>query len=401
MLWNTFVMALREIRRNTMRSLLTMLGVVIGVGAVIALVTIGQGATAKVTAEVGKLGDNLLIVQSSSRRRGGEWVQGAPLTLADVAAIEREVSAVSAIAPSSSSGVLVVSGNRNWRTSITGSTRAYFEVRGHELASGRFFSASEERGGSAVCVIGMTPKKELFGVAEPLGSVVRLDRVSCEVIGVLKSKGESSLGSDQDDLVVMPLRAFQRRISGTRDIGVVFVSVAAGKSTTATKTQIEGLMRQRRRIAEGAEDNFRVRDMKEIADTLAGITGALTALLGAIAAVSLLVGGIGIMNIMLVSVTERTREIGIRMAIGARGSEVLMQFLVEAVVLSTLGGLLGTAIGLAGSYAATSAMSMPFVVRPDVVVIAFLFSAFVGVCFGYLPARKAARLNPIEALRHE
>lgn len=336
-----------------------------------------------------------------SSQRGGSSIPAPPLTSKDAEAIARDVSGVARVAPASATSALVVVGNRNWRTTINGSNNDYFAVRAFELSSGRTFTDAEVVGGRPVCVIGTTVKKELFGAADPLGAPIRIDRVTCEVIGVLESKGTSSFGQDQDDFMVMPLRAFQRRVSGNRDIATIFVSAEEGRSTTVVKTQIEGLMRQRRGRGADGEDNFRVRDLQEVAETVASATGVLTALLGAIAAVSLLVGGIGIMNIMLVSVTERTREIGIRMAIGARGHEVLLQFLVEAVVLSTLGGMLGMGIGLGGSYAATSALGMPFIVLPEIVVVAFLFSALVGVSFGYLPARKAARLNPIEALRHE
>jgi putative ABC transport system permease protein len=269
------------------------------------------------------------------------------------------------------------------------------------VAEGRSFSAAELVGGKPACIIGATVRSELFGARDPLGAQIRVGRLTCQLVGVLKAKGQSSIGTDQDDLVVMPLSTFQRRVTGNRDVSTIFVSARDGRPTILVKSQIESLMRQRRRIQPGAADDFRVRDMKEISETVRSATGVLTALLGAIAAVSLLVGGIGIMNIMLVSVTERTREIGIRLAIGARGFEVMLQFLVEAVVLSTLGGVIGTGLGLVGSILATRAMGMPFILIPEIIVVAFVFSAIVGVCFGFLPARKAARLNPIDALRHE
>ncbi|HZO14861.1 MAG TPA: ABC transporter permease, partial [Polyangiaceae bacterium] len=373
----------------------------IGVGAVIALVTIGQATTQKVTADIGKLGNNLLTVSVGANRRGGGSVSAPPFTMEDVEAIEREVTGIAALAPAAGSSALIVYGNRNWRSQISGTTNEYFMVRGYSFSAGRSFSEEDLAGGRPVCIIGATTKQELFGGTEALGEQVRIDKLSCEVIGVLVAKGQAGFGQDQDDLVVMPLKTFQRRVSGNRDIASIFVSAAEGRSTAAVKAQLESLMRQRRRIGRGAEDNFSVRDMKEIAETVASTAGALTALLGAIAAVSLLVGGIGIMNIMLVSVTERTREIGIRMAIGARGREVLLQFLVEAVMLSTIGGTIGMLLGLGGSYVTVRYLDTPFVIVPEVVIVAFLFSAMVGVCFGYLPARKAARLNPIEALRHE
>jgi putative ABC transport system permease protein len=402
MLWSILHMSLREIRRNTMRSFLTMLGVVIGVGAVIAMVSIGQGATASVTERISALGDNLLILSPGADRHHGAPSSGTtPFEMSDVAAIRKQISGLKAIAPTSAKAIVAVYGNTNWRTQIYGSTPAFFEVRNYTIAQGRLLNAADESGAASVCVIGETTRKELFGRESAIGAAIRLGRTPCTVIGVLTAKGSSAMGSDQDDLIVMPLTAVQRRIVGNRDIPTVFVSVTSKNDTSRVKAQIESLLRERRHVAPGAEDDFNVRDMQEIVDTVSQTTGALTALLGAIAAVSLLVGGIGIMNIMLVSVTERTREIGIRLAIGALGNEVLLQFLVEAIVLSTLGGVIGVVLGTIGAYAATHSMGLPFVVSPGLTILAFVFSALVGVLFGYLPARKAARLNPIDALRHE
>ncbi len=397
----TLRMALKEIRRNALRSFLTMLGVVIGVGAVIALVSLGRAATVQVTAEIGKLGKNLLTVSPGVFRRGGQGQTAPPLEIADAEAIVREIPGVGAVSPTAGRSALVVFGNENWRSTVTGADAAYVEIRGYEVAAGRLFNESEASGARAACVIGATVKKELFGRGDAVGAQVRVERVACEVVGVLAEKGQSGMGMDQDDVVVMPLSAFHRRLAGNTDVGAIFVSAAEGRSTTLVKDQLERLMRQRRGIRPGAEDNFSVRDMREIAQAMASATGVLTALLGAIAAVSLLVGGIGIMNIMLVSVTERTREIGLRLAIGALSREVQLQFLTEAVVLSTLGGLVGIVLGLLGSFLGGKAMGMPFVLVPEVLVLAFGFSALVGVVFGFLPARKAARLDPIEALRHE
>jgi putative ABC transport system permease protein len=397
----TLVMALREIRRNTLRSFLTMLGIVIGVGSVIALVTIGEGATARVTADIGKLGDKLLIVSVGGMRRSGGFSAAQGFSKEDVAAIENEVLGAERVAPTVSRGALAIWGNRNWNTNATGTTNEYLDVRAYTLASGRRLTDGEIAAGQPVCLLGASVRKELFGIEDPLGASIRVDKVSCEVVGVLSAKGQSGMGQDQDDVVLMPLRTVQRRLVGNNDISTIYVSAGARSSTARVKQQIEELLRQRRKTTEGAEDNFNVRDMQEIAEAMTSATGTLTALLGAIAAVSLLVGGIGIMNIMLVNVTERTREIGIRLAIGALAREVLLQFLVEAVVLSMLGGLIGISIGLLGSYAAARSLGVPFVVVPNILMLAFGFSALIGVLFGYLPAHKAARLNPIEALRHE
>jgi putative ABC transport system permease protein len=400
-LGSTVLMALREIRRNTLRSVLTMLGIVIGVAAVIALVTLGRGASQKVTSEVSSMGVNMLTIMPGAQRRGPANVTAAPLTLEDVKALARDVSVLSAVAPTSSRGVLAVYANRSWNTSIMGTTNEYFAVRNTQVESGRIFADVELSGGQPVCVIGNTVRRELFGADSPLGASIRLGKVTCLVIGLTRAKGQSTFGMDMDDYVLMPLAAFQRRISGNRDVSAIAVSVVDESQTNRAKQQIASLLRERRRVADGQVDDFTVHDTREIVQTLQTITGVLTALLGAVAAVSLVVGGIGIMNIMLVSVTERTREIGIRLAIGARTYEVMLQFLVEAIVLCVLGGILGMVLGLGGSYFAGQAMGVPFTFLPEVVVIAVLFSGVVGIAFGFLPARKAARLNPIEALRHE
>ena len=365
MWWSTLVMSLRELRRNKMRSALTMLGIIIGVGAVIALVTLGESATLKITSDISSLGRNMLVVQQGASGRRGPRALADPLTVADAEAIQDELGGVDITAPAGSSSELVVYKNLNWRSQVVGTTAAYFRVRDYRLSRGRAFTRSEVAGGRSACVIGDTVRQELFGPSDPLGASVRIGRVSCEVIGVLASKGQSTVGSDQDDVVLMPLTAFQRRIASSKDVPIIFVSAKDGRSTTVVKSQLEALMRQRRRIKPGDEDDFRVKDLKEYVELARTTTGVLTALLGAIAAVSLLVGGIGIMNIMLVSVTERTREIGIRLAIGARGREVLLQFLVEAIVISTIGGTVGMGLGLFGSWAATRGLELPFVVLPE------------------------------------
>jgi putative ABC transport system permease protein len=290
---------------------------------------------------------------------------------------------------------------RNWSTSVTGTTNAYFKAGNWRLTSGRTFMEAEERAGKAVCVIGETVRRELFGSGNPVGDSIRIKQFSCEVIGVLASKGQSAMGRDQDDTIVMPLRTVQRRLTGRQDVDAMLVSVKDGVSTVRAMEGIKTLMRERRKIADGEDDNFNVLDTKQIAEALTGTTRILTTLLGAVAAVSLLVGGIGIMNIMLVSVTERTREIGIRLAIGALEGEVLLQFLIEAVVLASLGGLLGIALAVGASAALAKVLKVPFLFNPGINTLSFLFSAGIGVIFGYFPARRAAHLDPIEALRHE
>jgi len=401
MIWNTLLLALREIRRNIMRSFLTILGIVIGVAAVIIMVTIGGGATVQVTNQIASLGSNLLMVTPGQRMGMGQRSAASAFSIADVETINRDIASIAAVAPSASKAATVVFGNENWNTRITGTTNEYFMAGNWRLNSGRIFSDSELRAGKAVCVIGETVRRELFGGQDPLGQKIRLAKISCQVIGLLQTKGQSTMGSDQDDLVVLPLRTFQRRIAGNQDINLIMVSVKDGASTQKVEQDISRLLRERRHISAIEEDNFSVTDMREIARMLSGTTQVLTMLMGAVAAVSLLVGGIGIMNIMLVSVTERTREIGIRLAIGALEREVLMQFLVEAVVLSSLGGIIGILLAIAGSVALADLMQVPYVFDAKIIFIAFIFSAAVGVIFGYFPARKAAHLDPIDALRHE
>jgi putative ABC transport system permease protein len=384
-----------------MRSFLTILGIVIGVAAVITMVTVGRGATAQVTAQLASLGSNLLMIRPG-QRMGPESSSGAkPFDLHDATAIATEVGALSAVAPVSSKGLTAIYGNANWSTNVTGTTNEYFKAGNWVLARGRQFTQGELRAGKAVCIIGATVRKELFGGQDPLDSTIRLHKLSCHVVGLLASKGQTAMGTDQDDRIIVPLRTMQRRIAGNQDVHLILVSAQDGVATEHVKQDIERLLRERRHIAANEDDDFSVLDTKQIADMLTGTTQVLTMLLGAVAAVSLLVGGIGIMNIMLVSVTERIREIGIRLAIGALEHEVLWQFLVEAVVLSSLGGLFGIALALAASVGLADLMQVPFIFHPGIMAIAFVFSAAVGVLFGYFPARRAARLDPIDALRHE
>ncbi len=400
MIREALVLALRAIRRNVLRSSLTTLGIVIGVAAVIVMVTLGAGATAQVTENIASLGSNLLMIMPG-QQGGPAQSTVTPFTLADADAIARDIAGVAAVAPLSSKSVTAIAGNANWTTQVTGSTNALFGVRNWSFSAGRPFTDAEVRAGSAVCVIGATLRTKLFGGSDPVGSKIRLQNLSCQVIGVLTAKGQAAMGPDQDDVVVLPIRALQRRVTGNENVSLIQVSVEEGVSTTAVAGDITRLMRTRRHLAATEQDDFRVNDMTQISSMLTGTTETLTALLSAVAAVSLLVGGIGIMNIMLVSVTERTREIGIRLAVGAMETEVLLQFLVEAVALSSFGGFLGIALAMITSYVLAARLAVPFVVDPTTVGVAFLFSSAVGMFFGYFPARKAARLDPIEALRHE
>jgi putative ABC transport system permease protein len=401
MFWNTLLLALRELRRNVMRSILTILGIVIGVAAVIIMVTIGSGATLQVGQQIASMGSNLLMVTPGKRLGPGQSSSSVPFKQSDAEAIAKEVNSIKAIAPVSFQSVKAIFSNQNWSTQVTGTDNSYITVTNRSIKSGRQFTDSEARSGAAVCIVGETVVNKLFGGQDALGENIRLEKVSCEIIGILKGKGQSTMGTDQDDIVIIPLSTFQRRIAGNQDVSMLQISVQDGVSTEKVRKNIEQLLRVRRHLSPSDDDNFNVMDMKEIASMLTGTTQMMTALLSAVAAVSLLVGGIGIMNIMLVSVTERTREIGIRLAIGAFEREVLMQFLVEAVVLSSFGGLIGIVLALAASVWLASVLRVPFVFNAGIVIVAFLFSAAVGVIFGYFPAMKAARLDPIEALRHE
>jgi len=401
MLWQAVRLARQAILRNALRSFLTVLGVVIGVAAVIAMVTIGNGATAKVTADLAKLGSNLLFVRPGQFGPGRASTDARPFSSRDIGALRDQLRRVQAVVPVAQKSVTAIHGSQSRNTVLSGTDNSYFLALDWDLAAGRQFLDGEIRAGRAACIIGETVRQELFGGSTAIGRDIRVNKVSCEVIGVLAAKGQSSFGTDQDDLVITPLRMLHRRIAGNADIGTIFVSAEADADTGKVQADVERLLRERRNVSAGREDDFSVRDMKQLIETQTAATAVLTGLLGAVAGVSLLVGGIGIMNIMLVSVTERTREIGIRLAIGALESQVLLQFLVEAVMLSLFGGTAGIVLGLGLAGAVTGALKVPFAVDPAIIVVAFMFSAAVGVVFGYFPARRAARLDPIEALRRE
>ena len=401
MFGNTILLALRSIRRNLLRSFLTILGIVIGVSAVITMVTLGNGATLAVQTQIQGLGTNLLQIRAGQRM--GPGTTAAPAFKdRDANAIAQQIGGIAAVAPAARSGTPLVANGRNWSSSVIGSTNAWLQTGNWKLEQGRVFTPEELRAGAAVCIIGSTLHRELFqNSPDILGQHLRVKAFSCEIIGLLGSKGQGAFGNDQDDMVLIPLKTLQRRVTGNTRVNTLLVSMAEDSDPERVKSSLRDLLRDLRKLAPMDEDNFNVLDTKQLADTMAGTTKVMTTLLGAVAAVSLLVGGIGIMNIMLVSVTERTREIGLRLAIGALEREVLLQFLIEAVVLAALGGLIGIAIAAVASVTLAQLMQVPFVFNPTVNLLSFVFSAAIGVVFGYFPARRAAQLDPIEALRHE
>jgi putative ABC transport system permease protein len=401
MLLNTLMLALRSIRRNLMRSFLTILGIVIGVSAVITMVTLGNGATLAVQNQISGLGTNLLQVRPGQRMGPGGGGNAVAFKESDADAIATQIGGIAAVAPEARTNSTLVAYGRNWSSSVIGSTNDWLTTGNWKLVSGREFSNDELRGGAAVCLIGETVRRELFGAQAALGAQLRVKQISCEIVGLLASKGQGAFGNDQDDVVLVPLKTLQRRITGNTRVNTLLVSMQDGSDATRVTAGITQLLRERRKLASTDEDNFNVLDTKQLADTLSGTTKVMTMLLGAVAAVSLLVGGIGIMNIMLVSVTERTREIGLRLAIGALEREVLLQFLIEAVVLAALGGLVGIVLATGASIGLAALMEVPYTFNLAVNVLSFVFSAVIGVVFGYFPARRAARLDPIEALRHE
>jgi putative ABC transport system permease protein len=402
MFGTTLILALREIRRHLLRTFLTTLGIIIGVAAVVTMVTLGNGATASVSAQITNLGSNLLTVRPGQGfGRGGGGPPPQPFELDDVDAVRDQIGGVIAVAPQTSSSVTAIYEAQNWSTTVAGTTNDYFAASNLQLAAGRFFNDAELESGKSVCVIGNTVKTNLFKDTDPVGKQFRLKNISCEVIGVLTVRGQAGFGPDQDDQVVAPIKMVMRRLTGNRDVRAFQVAVDKNYDTKAVSSSITSLLRERRKIEAGGDDDFNIFDSKQLSDTLSSTTRTLTALLGTVAAVSLIVGGIGIMNIMLVSVTERTREIGIRLAIGAVQREVLMQFLVEAVALSCLGGIVGLILALLATLGLSYGLDIPFSFDWQVNVLAFAFSAAIGVIFGYFPARRAASLNPIDALRHE
>jgi putative ABC transport system permease protein len=400
----TFHVAYRALRRNKMRSVLTALGIIIGVGAVIAMVGIGNGAKAQVEAQIASLGQNVILIFSGSTTSSGirtGWGGAGTLKIEDAEAIRREVPSIIGVSEEVVSTTQVAAGNQNWFTRIYGESADYFDIRQWPLADGAPFTAQDVRSANKVCVIGRTTATQIYGNENPIGQILRIKNVPFTITGVLTPKGLSPQGVDQDDIVVMPYTSAMKRVIGGTTLRNINVQIGDPAQIPAAQQQIINLLRQRHNIRPGRDDDFTVRTQQEIAEAATATSKVMTVLLGAIAGVSLLVGGIGIMNIMLVSVTERTREIGVRMAVGARGNDILTQFLIEAVTLSSVGGVIGIVCGIAASKTLSIYAHWPTLISISSIAIAFLFSAAVGVFFGFYPARQAAALDPIEALRYE
>ena len=402
MFGTTLSLALRSIRRHLLRSFLTILGIVIGVGAVVTMVTLGKATTAAVQQSISALGTNILQIRPGQGfGRGGGGPRPPDFKPEDVEAIGNQIAGVTAVAPQAQATATAIYEGANWSTTINGTTSAYFQVQPWPLAAGRIFSPVEEAAGKAVCIIGNTVRTNLFRGGDAVGLRMRIGAISCDVVGILSARGQAGFGGDQDDVVIMPIKAVQRRFTGSRDIRLMLVGVDQKFSTATVQASITDLLRERRTITAGKEDDFNIFDTKQISDTLTGTTTLLTGIVAAVAGISLVVGGIGIMNIMLVSVTERTREIGIRLAIGAVAREVLMQFLVEAIALSCLGGVIGLIVAQAAIAIIAPLIKVQWLFVPEINIFAFAISAVIGVVFGYFPARRAAAMNPIDALRHE
>jgi putative ABC transport system permease protein len=403
-LFATLRIAARALRRNLMRTILTMLGIIIGVGAVIGAVSLTNGAKAQIEDQIASMGRNVILIWSGSFNRGGVhsgWGGAGTLTMEDAEAMQREIPGVVAVSPEVRSGAQVAAGDENWGTSILGEAPEYFDIRQWPVVEGAAFGEQDVRSANKVAVIGKTIADQLYPGEDPIGKIMRIRNVPFIVVGMLRPKGLSVQGNDQDDLVIIPYTSAMKRIQRVTNLRAIIVQAASPDYVTPVQQQIVGLLRQRHRIMQARDDDFTVRTQEEIAEMATAQSNTMTVLLGGVAMVSLVVGGIGIMNIMLVSVTERTREIGIRMAIGARGRDILLQFLTEAVALSLTGGLLGIALGVAAAKGLAAHWNFPTLIPPTWVAYAFLFSAVVGIFFGFYPARKASRLDPIDALRYE
>jgi len=401
---NLLKAAFKSILKNKLRSILTALGIIIGVASVIVMIAIGKGASARIQAQITSLGTDMLMIRPSFSIRGGVSMGAGSfnrLTFDDVEKIKEQATLIKAISPMVRSGGQVIGGGKNWNTSINGVSSEYLYIRNYELQSGEMFTERDERASKKVAVLGKTVAKELFGDADPVGEQIRINKTPFTVIGVLKEKGQSGMGGDQDDIVLAPAKTVLYRLKGGQFIDMIYVSAISKDQIYAAQTELTMIMRASHRLQEGEDNDFDIRNQADIIDMASSTSKTLTILLGSIAAVSLIVGGIGIMNIMLVSVTERTREIGIRLAVGARSSDILTQFLSESIVLSFIGGIIGTLLAFVVTYVMRKFTTFTPQIYPATVVLAFSFAAIVGVFFGFYPARKAALLNPIEALRYE
>jgi putative ABC transport system permease protein len=402
---NLIKIAVSALQRNKMRAFLTMLGIIIGVASVITMLAIGQGSKKSIQDEVSKMGSNLLFVMPGGQFRGGVQLgntSSKSLTLDDVDAIRSQSTAITKISPEVRSSGQVIFGNENAPTTIYGTNTEYLDIKKVSVKSGRIFTNSEIKSAAKVCLIGKTVVKNIFGEnADPVGMVIRYNSIPLKVIGVLSEKGQNNFGQDQDDLLIAPYTTVQKRILAITHIQGIYASAVSEDKSSLAQSEIETILRTRHKIKEGSDDDFEVRSQEELIKTFSSISNVLTVLLGAIAGISLLVGGIGIMNIMYVSVTERTREIGLRMSIGGRGIDIMMQFLTESIMLSVIGGLLGILLGVGAASAVGTIMNWPVVVMPQAVVLSFIVCTVIGIFFGWYPARKAANLDPIDALRYE
>ena len=402
---NLTKIATTALKRNKFRAILTMLGIIIGVGSVIAMLSIGESSKQSIREEMSDMGTNMIFVMPGQQRRGGVMMGNSntkSLTLKDIEAIRKEAKNITEVSPQVSTSGQAVNGNNNWPTTIYGVDAPYLDIRKYELEDGRIFTEKEIKSLAKVCIIGQTVIENVFNEnVDPIGQTIRFGGIPLKVIGVLKEKGENGMGMDQDDMILAPYTSVQRRMLAITHIQSIYASAVSEEQSDAAIEEIETILRRQHKLKEGDDDDFQVRSQAEMVEMVSSVTDMLTLLLGAVAGISLLVGGIGIMNIMFVSVTERTKEIGLRMSVGGRGFDILMQFLIEAIMLSILGGIIGIIFGTALSYLAAFALDMPFVVDTQAVGLSFLVCSVIGIFFGWYPARKAANLDPIDAVRHE
>ncbi|AHW58584.1 putative ABC transport system permease protein [Draconibacterium orientale] len=402
---NLTKIATTALKRNKFRAILTMLGIIIGVGSVIAMLSIGESSKQSIREEMSDMGTNMIFVMPGQQRRGGVMMGNSntkSLTLKDIDALRKEAKNITEVSPQVSTSGQAVNGNNNWPTTIYGVNASYLDIRKYELKDGRIFTEKEIKSLAKVCIVGQTVVENVFNNnVDPIGQTIRFGGIPLKVIGVLKEKGENGMGMDQDDMIIAPYTSVQRRMLAITHIQSIYASAVSEEQSEAAIAEIETILRRQHKLQEGDDDDFEVRSQAEMVEMVSSVTDMLTLLLGAVAGISLLVGGIGIMNIMFVSVTERTKEIGLRMSVGGRGFDILMQFLIEAVLLSILGGIIGIIFGTGLSYLASFALDMPFVIDTQAVALSFLVCSVIGIFFGWYPARKAANLDPIDAIRHE